>query len=107
MPLAGRRAQHDLGRPRRVGFGHRPAQLPRGSPLQVAVLQSLVRSGVASLSLWIDDRVAAATASGSHELDLESLLQEGGNLYLVAPTEAAERCRPLFTALLQLPLLHL
>ncbi len=62
---------------------------------------SIASTARACLSLWIDDRVAAATASGEHELDLDRLLEEGGTLYLVAPAEQAERCRPLFSALLE------
>lgn len=52
------------------------------------------------LSLWIDERVAVATAAGGNQLDLDRLLAESGTLYLVAPAEEAERCRPLFSALL-------
>src|SRR5439155_25701268 len=33
-------------------------------------------------------------------LDLDQLLSEGGTLFLVAPAEEAERCRPLFSAML-------
>jgi type IV secretory pathway TraG/TraD family ATPase VirD4 len=44
--------------------------------------------------------VAAATASGGRAIDLDRLLAEPGTLYLVAPAEEAERCRPLFSALL-------
>jgi len=54
-----------------------------------------------SLALWIDDRIARATAVGPNELELDQLLESGGSLYLVAPAEDAERCRPLFSALLQ------
>jgi type IV secretion system protein VirD4 len=63
---------------------------------------SIVSTARAALSLWLDDRVAAATAkdAGSPQLDLDALIAEGGTLYLVAPAEDAERCRPLFTALL-------
>ncbi|MGH7775845.1 MAG: type IV secretory system conjugative DNA transfer family protein [Candidatus Dormibacterales bacterium] len=53
------------------------------------------------LSLWIDDRVAGATSAAPAHLDVEDLLDSGGTLYLVAPAEEAERCRPLFSALLQ------
>jgi type IV secretion system protein VirD4 len=62
---------------------------------------SIISTARSSLSLWVDDRVAAATSSGGHRLDLDLLLSEGGTLYLVAPAEEAERCRPLFSALLQ------
>ena len=63
---------------------------------------SIISTARAALSLWLDDRVADATAKGSPlaQLDLDSLLTSGGTLYLVAPAEDAERCRPLFTALL-------
>lgn len=62
---------------------------------------SIISTAREALSLWIDDRVAAATAAGSPaaRLDLGALLEKGGSLYLVAPAEDAERCRPLFTAL--------
>jgi type IV secretion system protein VirD4 len=53
-----------------------------------------------TLSLWTDERVATATKSGPDSLDLDRLLAEAGTLYLVAPAEDAERCRPLFSALL-------
>ena len=52
------------------------------------------------LSLWIDERVSLATAADGNQLDLDRLLAEPGTLYLVAPAEEAERCRPLFSALL-------
>src|SRR4029077_15891835 len=47
-----------------------------------------------------DERVTAATRTGPDALDLDRLLREAGTLYLVAPAEEAERCRPLFSALL-------
>ena len=62
---------------------------------------SIASTARSSLSLWIDDRIAQATSPGSSELDLDQLLEAGGSLYLVAPAEDAERCRPLFSALLQ------
>ena len=62
---------------------------------------SIASTARSCLSLWVDERVAAATGSSRHELDLDRLLDEGGTLYLVAPAEEAERCRPLFSALLQ------
>jgi type IV secretion system protein VirD4 len=62
---------------------------------------SIISTARSSLSLWIDDRVAAATSSEGQPLDLDLLLSTGGTLYLVAPAEDAERCRPLFSALLQ------
>lgn len=65
---------------------------------------SIASTARSSLSLWLDNRVARATASQPAEgvaLEVEDLLTEGGTLYLVAPANEAERCRPLFTALLQ------
>ena len=62
---------------------------------------SVASTARSCLSVWMDERVAAATRSGPNELDLDRLLSEGGSLYLVAPAEEAERCRPLFSALLQ------
>lgn len=61
---------------------------------------SIASTARSSLALWNDERVAAATRSSSTALDLDRLLQEGGTLYMVAPAEEAERCRPLFSALL-------
>ncbi len=62
---------------------------------------SIVSTARACLSLWLDERVAVATSAGSpHQLDLDLLLAQGQTLYLVAPAEEAERCRPLFSALL-------
>ena len=63
---------------------------------------SIISTARAALSLWLDDRVAETTTTSSPlpQLDLESLLASGGTLYLVAPAEDAERCRPVFTALL-------
>jgi type IV secretion system protein VirD4 len=61
---------------------------------------SIASTARSSLSLWTDERIAAATASSDHALDLDRLLIDGGTLYLVAPAEEAERCRPLFSALL-------
>jgi len=65
---------------------------------------SVASTARSCLALWLDNRIAAATAAepeGSVALDLDELLETGGTLYLVAPAEEAERCRPLFTALLQ------
>jgi type IV secretion system protein VirD4 len=63
---------------------------------------SIVSTARVALSLWIDERVAAATAvQAESELDITAFLRDGGTLYLVAPVEEAERCRPLFSALLQ------
>jgi type IV secretory pathway TraG/TraD family ATPase VirD4 len=61
---------------------------------------SISSTARSSLSLWTDERVARATSSGPNALDLDRLLAEAGTLYLVAPAEDAERCRPLFSALL-------
>ena len=63
---------------------------------------SIISTARAALSLWLDDRVAAMTSRVAPvpQLDLGDLLATGGTLYLVAPAEDAERCRPVFTALL-------
>src|ERR1700674_909187 len=61
---------------------------------------SIASTARSSLSLWTDERVASATKSGRNALDLDRLLAEAGTLYLIAPAEEAERCRPLFSALL-------
>ena len=61
---------------------------------------SIASTARSSLSLWNDERVANATRSSDATLDLDRLLAERGTLYLVAPAEDAERCRPLFSALL-------
>ena len=61
---------------------------------------SIASTARSSLSLWNDERIAAATTSSANALDLDQLLHESGTLYLVAPAEEAERCRPLFSALL-------
>lgn len=63
---------------------------------------SIISTARAALSLWLDDRVvhAAAATSPLPQLDLDALLADGGTLYLVAPAEDADRCRPLFSALL-------
>ena len=60
---------------------------------------SIASTARSSLSLWTDERVAAATTTSEHSIDLDRLLAESGTLYLVAPAEEAERCRPLFSAL--------
>ena len=65
---------------------------------------SVASTARSCLALWLDNRIAGATAAdpqGAVPLDLDELLKTGGTLYLVAPAEEAERCRPLFTALLQ------
>lgn len=61
---------------------------------------SIASTARSCLGLWIDDRVSGATSSSDRELDLDQLLAQGGTLYLVAPAEEAERCRPLFSALI-------
>src|SRR5205823_2205322 len=61
---------------------------------------SIASTARSCLSLWIDERVAMATGGGGNQIDLDRLLTERGTLYLVAPAEEAERCRPLFTALI-------
>ena len=61
---------------------------------------SIASTARSSLSLWTDERIAAATRSSADALDLDRMLGEAGTLYLVAPAEEAERCRPLFSALL-------
>jgi type IV secretion system protein VirD4 len=61
---------------------------------------SIASTARSSLSLWTDERVAAATMSTPDAIDLDRLLVERATLYLVAPAEEAERCRPLFSALL-------
>ena len=68
---------------------------------------SIISTARSSLSLWLDPRVAGATASsGGESLDLDQLLSASGTLYLVAPAEDAERCRLLFSALLSALLRH-
>ncbi len=65
---------------------------------------SIASTARSCLSLWHDNRIARATAAvpeAGVELDVKDVLETGGTLYLVAPAEDAERCRPLFTALLQ------
>jgi type IV secretory pathway TraG/TraD family ATPase VirD4 len=61
---------------------------------------SVASTARSCLGLWIDERVSSATSGSARELDLDRLLSEGGTLYLVAPAEEAERCRPLFSALI-------
>lgn len=62
---------------------------------------SIASTARSSLSLWLDERVAAATAASSvSALDIPALLRQPSTLYLVAPAEEAERCRPLFSVLL-------
>ena len=61
---------------------------------------SIASTARSCLGLWVDERVCAATAASDHALDLDRLLSDGGTLYLVAPAEEAERCRPLFSALI-------
>jgi len=61
---------------------------------------SIASTARSSLSLWTDERVSAATRTSLQALDIDRLLRDAGTLYLVAPAEEAERCRPLFSALL-------
>jgi type IV secretory pathway TraG/TraD family ATPase VirD4 len=61
---------------------------------------SIASTARSCLGLWVDERVRLATTSSGRELDLDALLAQGGTLYLVAPAEEAERCRPLFSALI-------
>ena len=61
---------------------------------------SIASTARSCLGLWIDERVCLATATSANQLDLDRLLVEAGTLYLVAPSEEAERCRPLFSALI-------
>ena len=61
---------------------------------------SVASTARSCLGLWVDERVRAATTTSDRELDLDRLLTEGGTVYLVAPAEEAERCRPLFSALI-------
>ena len=61
---------------------------------------SIASTARSCLGLWVDERVCAATATSEHSLDLDLLLSQSGTLYLVAPAEEAERCRPLFSALI-------
>lgn len=61
---------------------------------------SIASTARSSLSLWNDNRIAEATKTSANALDLDLLLSKRGTLFLVAPAEEAERCRPLFSALL-------
>jgi type IV secretory pathway TraG/TraD family ATPase VirD4 len=61
---------------------------------------SIASTARSSLGIWIDERVCRATGASGSQLDLDRLLEEAGTLYLVAPAEEAERCRPLFSALI-------
>jgi type IV secretion system protein VirD4 len=61
---------------------------------------SIASTARSCLGLWVDERVCNATAASQNQLDLDRLLADGGTLYLVAPAEEAERCRPLFSALI-------
>ena len=60
---------------------------------------SIASTARSCLGLWVDERVRRATAAGGYELDLDGFLAQRSTLYLVAPAEEAERCRPLFSAL--------
>ncbi len=61
---------------------------------------SIASTARSCLGLWVDERVRRATAVSSQDLDLDELLAQPATLYLVAPAEEAERCRPLFSALI-------
>src|SRR5712692_3720198 len=61
---------------------------------------SIASTARSCLSLWVDERVRRATAASSRDLGLDELLSKPTTLYLVAPAEEAERCRPLFSALI-------
>jgi type IV secretion system protein VirD4 len=61
---------------------------------------SVASTARSCLGLWVDERVRRATSVTSADLDLDQLLAEPSTLYLVAPAEEAERCRPLFSALI-------
>ena len=61
---------------------------------------SIASTARSCLGLWVDERICNATAASANELDFDRLLAESGTLYLVAPAEEAERCRPLFSALI-------
>jgi type IV secretion system protein VirD4 len=60
---------------------------------------SVASTARSCLGLWIDERVRRATATNECDLDLDEFLEQPSTLYLVAPAEEAERCRPLFSAL--------
>src|SRR2546422_990351 len=60
---------------------------------------SVASTARSCLGLWVDDRVRSATTSSEGSLDLDDLLAAPSTLYLVAPAEEADRCRPLFSAL--------
>jgi type IV secretion system protein VirD4 len=60
---------------------------------------SVASTARSCLGLWVDERIRAATSVSDDELDLDALLSSPSTLYLVAPAEEAERCRPLFSAL--------
>jgi type IV secretion system protein VirD4 len=60
---------------------------------------SIASTARSCLGLWADERVRRATGVSALELDLDALLARPSTLYLVAPAEEAERCRPLFSAL--------
>jgi type IV secretion system protein VirD4 len=63
---------------------------------------SIISTARSCLSLWLDERVAAGTRGSTTgaRLDIDEFLRDSATLYLVAPAEEAERCRPLFSALL-------
>ena len=61
---------------------------------------SIASTARTCLGLWLDPRISAATSTSASQLNLDQLLAEAGTLFLVAPAEEAERCRPLFSALI-------
>jgi type IV secretion system protein VirD4 len=61
---------------------------------------SVASTARACLGLWVDERIRRATTSSEAVLDLDRFLAQPSTLYLVAPAEEAERCRPLFSALI-------
>jgi len=61
---------------------------------------SIASTARSCLGLWVDERIRRATAAGGQDLNLDELLAQPTTLYLVAPAEEAERCRPLFSALI-------
>src|SRR5260370_42250073 len=61
---------------------------------------SIAPTARSCLSLWVDERVRRATRVSSQGLELDELQAEPTTLYLVAPAGEAERCRPLFSALM-------
>ena len=61
---------------------------------------SIASTARSCLSLWADERVVRATSAGGTQLELDQMLERPSTHYLVAPAEEADRCRPLFSALI-------